>query len=57
MKNKEIEETFEPIVIINDEISDLERAICSKSEELNIPALCAFFEVNQHVVETALSKK
>ena len=57
MKNKEIEETFEPIVIINDEISDLERAICSKSEELNIPALCAYFAVNHEVVEAALAKK
>lgn len=52
MKNKDIET---PIVDI--EINDLERAINSKSEELNIPALCAYFEVTHDVVETALTKK
>ena len=55
MKNKEVEVFEAPIV--NDEISDLTRAIIAKSQTLNIPALAAFFELDQRVIEEALNTK
>lgn len=56
---------LEPVVIPTKKIKstppkcwdDLELQIINRSETLNIPALCAFFGVHEHVVRTALSKK
>jgi hypothetical protein len=38
-------------------INDLEASIIARSEDLNIPALCAFFGVTDDVVKIALTKK
>jgi hypothetical protein len=60
MKNKE--NTTEEI-LINEDVKEtskdfsLEAAIIARSEDLNIPALASFFEVNEDVVRAALAKK
>lgn len=38
-------------------ISDLEASIIARSEDLNIPALAAFFSITEDEVRTALTKK
>ena len=38
-------------------ISDLEASIIARSEELNIPALAAFFSIAEDEVKAALTKK
>ena len=38
-------------------ISDLEASIIARSEDLNIPALAAFFSVTENEVKAALAKK
>lgn len=38
-------------------ISDLEASIIARSEDLNIPALAAFFSITEDEVKAALAKK
>jgi hypothetical protein len=62
MENSDNQE-LEPVVVTKTKttkvtpLTDLELAIIGRSESLNIPALCAFFEVNEDVVKAALAKK
>ena len=55
---------LEPVVVttkkskpVEPTLTPLEQNIISKSESLNIPALCAFFGVTDDVVKAALAKK
>ena len=62
-KNKEVEILDSTGVIkprtksVEPKLTPLEQNIISKSESLNIPALCAFFGVTDDVVKAALAKK
>jgi hypothetical protein len=63
MENLENNE-LEPIVVptkkskpVEPELTNLELQIISRSESLNVPALCAFFGVTEDVVKAALAKK
>ena len=43
--------------VVEPTLTPLEQNIINKSENLNIPALCAFFGVTDDVVKSALAKK
>jgi hypothetical protein len=63
LKNKEIEILDSTGVLkprtksVEPKITPLEQNIINKSNNLNIPALCAFFGVTEDVVKAALAKK
>lgn len=39
------------------ELTDLELSVIARSEDLNIPALCSFFELREEQVLEILAKK
>jgi len=55
MENNETTKTTKTTV--KPELTNLERVIILRSEQLNIPALAAFFEITEDEVKAALAKK
>lgn len=56
MDNLETKETIKTKTV-KPVISNLEASIIARSEDLNIPALAAFFSITEDEVKAALAKK